>query len=272
MEDFMKLLKFFILSIFGIVLLITACSNNSTAPIVVTETIKDYFPTTINSYWKYNVYSTDSTGTWDVTSLTVEKWLVTATTTKFNKSATELTPVDETNKAVDSPNYFAVEGNKIYSLPSYIVPKTNFQLPLNLADAWYLIADKDGSSWSLGSQQIKDLSVPVPGYGTVVLNGTLTINCKKNGAMKDVKWGATLDKTNSAQDYTLEYAFDGNTTVIGLTVPVKFTAITHNWYSKSIGLIRATLDPLTITVTMLGSQVFNMQGNDKVLTEYNIAK
>ncbi len=261
----MKILNItLVLAFLAIMLIINGCSS-STSP----TTTKNFFPIVSGNYWVYASYNLDSLGNKDLTSLTTDSTVITGTQTLYGKSSFIFTTYNSKNGS--SSQNFYTENGKLYTAVANIMPDTTqIPLPLNIPEAWIVIADPDSSSWTIFTQTYDNTNVSLPGYGSAKLTGTFTIKGEK-GTQSTMQTGENQSISVTAQEYKLVYSFVGNVTITGLPLPMtlNFTGTRHSWYGENIGLIQSRTDPATISIGG-GLITQKIQGSESDMLRYHV--
>ncbi|MBI5325583.1 MAG: IPT/TIG domain-containing protein, partial [Ignavibacteriae bacterium] len=213
--------------------------------------LKNYFPNAVGNYWVYETFELDTAGNRDNNTREVDSVLITGTWNFLGKNSDIYTKY--TGSSSGKEYYYYTEGGKYYTnITNVMPPKLPF--PIDYQDAWIVIANPDSTSWTIFSQELKDVEMDLPGgQGKGTLNGTFIIKGEK-GLNQTMTTGENSSVNVNAQEYKLLYSYNGTITVIvsGIPVPINmnFTVTEHQWYGENIGLILDRVDPTTIQISV----------------------
>jgi hypothetical protein len=261
----MKLFKItLVLAFLAVMLIINGCSNSTS-----TTNPQNFFLVVSGNYWVYATYNLDTAGVKDMTSMTTDSTVITGTQTLYGKNSFIFTTYN--SKTGSKTQNFYTENGKLYTAVSSVIPDTTqFPLPLNIPNAWVVVADPDSASWTIFSQALNNADFPVPGYGTAKLTGTFAIRGEK-GSQSTMQTGENQTISVSAQEYRMIFSFNGTITIPGVPIPMtlNFAVTNHSWYGVNIGLIQSKTDPSTISVGG-GLITQKIQGTESDMLRYHV--
>jgi hypothetical protein len=248
---------------------ISSCSDDSSTTPTPTPTNKGntYFPLTKGSWWTYKIYSLDSNGAIDPTTLLTTKTAYDSTMTKDGHEASVFDILDTTGAKIDVSQYYYATSSQIWWY-SNLLPELPYSLPIDIPIAWYKIADSKGTEWTLFTQKLDSASFQFGSF-TILLNDTMKIKISYEG-IAQVNYGANLDKTVNAQKYKVTYTYGGASIIMGIPLQIPFTVEVYEYFGQNIGLIKEETKPSSVT-TILGSYSIT-NGSNKILLDYHIAK
>jgi len=242
--------------------IIVSCSeDNSTS----SNTNKDYFPTTVGSYWKFLTYELDSMsiripGTEDTT---IEK--IVGTETLYGKNAIIYVTSSSKNTGTDT-TYFAKEGTKVYTLLSLF---NNDFIPIEQGNQWVQIADfslSPGNQWTiLNDTTLATVDIP-PDIG---VSGKMTPTISIKARRGENTTFTIKGKPVNATEFIITFGMVIKLNVSGMPMPINlnFNVVNHIWFGEGIGIVRRQTDPFSINVII---QNFNFNGSRDELIDYSI--
>jgi len=256
-----KKLSIFILLIVSIIL-ISCSEDNSTS----NNTSKDYFPTSIGSYWKFLTYELDSMsirvpGTEDTL---IEKIVGTAVVN--GKNAVIYVSSYSSEQSSSDTTYFAKEGTKIYTLLSLF---NNDFIPIEEGNQWVQIADfslSPGNQWTiLNDTTLATIDLP-PDIG---FRGSMTPSVSIKGRRGENTLLTVKGKPVNAYEFIITFAMKIKLQITDTPLPVNrdFNVVNHIWFGEGIGFIRRQTDPFSVNVII---QKFNFNGSRDELIDYSI--
>lgn len=257
----MKFYKFkFILSFAAMVVVLWSCKDNTTNPPAST---KNYYPMTVGNYWVYQDYETDSLGNIIQNKMSIDSTYISGQTTKLGKQAYVF--VTTTNDTAPSENYFYKDAAKLYTFSNFINSDATSNF-FNISDRWVLLADDNGSQWTVFDTTVTNLPLDFGG-NTVNMSGRLTFSGQKGG-MTTVIWGKNKDKSLQAQEFITNVKFTGTVTVL-VPFNITMTSAIHTYYADNIGPVKTKMDPFKISTDLpIGSQT--MGGYETFMINYNV--
>lgn len=256
----MKRIVSFLVSISFIITLITSCSDNSTQP---SDSHKEFFPLSLNTYWIYDRYLLDDDGNPIEITKVQDSLVVTKTVLLLNKNCFEVSSFDFQNQLMEK-NYYYYESDAYYTLSDYInnlfkqVGKAlSFDIPISLPNKWLKIADFNQQSWQVTVDTIPEIEIMTG----VTIGGVMTIRGEKGIASKET----VLGKLNDVQQFILRINFDGKikSAFINGDVPINF--VITNYYAKDYGLFKTKNDKTNINY-IIGTATID--ASESKLTKY----
>ena len=261
----MKYKKTFLLVLMlSSMLLLYSCSETTS-----TNDVKNYFPNVVGNYWVYESFELDSLGNKNLATRSIDSTIITGTQNLFGKNSSIYTTYIDGGNSSDK-NYYT-ENGKLYSTIANVMPP-QMPIPIDYTDAWVIIADPDSTNWSIFSQTLTNVDMPLPGGGgTGKLNGDFTIKVEK-GLKQTINTGEGQTISVMAQEYKILYSFNGTITVGGFPIPLQliFTVTNHKWYGENIGLVLDRVDPTTIQVSVL--YTYSIKGSESDMLRYHVSQ
>ncbi len=229
-------------------------------------------PSSENTWWSYDFYELEKNGRKENTHRR-DSAVVTGTEMKFQQEAAVHQNYEDDQES--EKTYFHEESEQLYSLATYVYPSPEdlggFNIPLEVPDAWVLIADEQGTTWDIGSQDFDNIKVTVQGT-ELTIKGTFYVRGEK-GSKEDIDVKGSM---NSAQDYIITYGFDGKIKKIKIgPVPVdtdidlKFDLQNHFYYVNNLGLVKRVLEPTTVK-TGDPAPDYDIDGSESIIADYEI--
>ncbi|TAL69345.1 MAG: hypothetical protein EPN82_07320 [Bacteroidetes bacterium] len=209
----MKLISKLLLIVFSFIFLLSCTKDNTTNP-QQSETMADYMPLTIGSWWKYDLYNIDGLG--NRYNKTTGIFTITGTKIVDGKNAIVLTGQKENTDSIDEVVYYTIENEKLL-----------LYYPHAQDIGWFVYAD-----FKFDSIVLKDTTYITEYSGTT----------KENHDRMTLKKGAEKDFTIknkiihgiefvSEGIYIIKYRKDGFD-IIDSTI-----STAHNWFGKNVGYI-----------------------------------
>ncbi|MBI5324518.1 MAG: hypothetical protein HZB41_04480 [Ignavibacteriae bacterium] len=210
----MKLILKFWIVIFTIIYLLSCTKDNTTTP-QDTETMSDYMPLTIGSWWKYEQYDVDDFGT------RYNKMIYTLTVTETKIVSGKLGfVISAKSENSDSTHelYYHIEGEELFIFEEEIAEEYG---------GWLIFADLNNNLWTL--KDTTEISDSVGIHSESYTNWTI-----KKGGQKDFQLNG---RTIQSQEFISELIWiitDIKESVSDVDT-LKF--IGHTWYGKGVGMI-----------------------------------
>lgn len=234
-----------------------SCSeDNSTINSTNGPTTKNYFPTTVGSWWIYKSYDLDSNGVNVPESETYDTNRIVGSFNIAGKMATAI-EIRSSNGSVDT-SFFYYENNKIYSLISIF---NNDLIPIE-GDQWIMVADFNSSAWTI----LKDTtlgSFNMPGYGTIT--PTLGITGRKGNSTNVVVKGKVIP----SQEFIITMKINIQISIQEYPLPINATVevLNHIFFGENVGNVGTQTDPSVLNVVIFQEKI---PGHRSELIDYSI--
>ena len=157
--------------------------------------------------------------------------------------------------------YVAVEGQRLYQ---YMSNLGNDQLLVPFG-GWILLADFNGTEWTVLDTTIKDQDVDFGGGQTGKLNAKFTIKGKKLDKENITVKGETVEAQEFLQ--TVEI-MDGSITVGGVDIPLNQTINVTFWFGKNVGIAKTYQPATKMTIPMFGNM--QIDGSKSDILDYSV--
>ncbi len=266
----MRLLRSFlaITALFAFIVL-TSCSDDTTNP----TNSSDYFPSKAGNFWVYETVTKDDK---DVEIKTTDSTVAMGVETKLSKQAS--VNKNFVDGKLSTTSYEYVDSQKLYQLLAGFLPAEStlgFPLPLEIPDAWALMADANATTgWDIATIPLDNMEIDIPGTGLVkIKSGNIKFAGLKGGKMDVTAAG----KTMSAQEFTINSIFTSTISVTFQGVPIdvslNFTITTKRYYADKVGLVKSISMPATISAKALGTvEIFKREfkGSTSTLLRYTV--
>lgn len=248
-----SIISLLLLSI-ALFLSLQSCSeDNSTND---NTTTKNYFPTTVGSWWIYETFELDSNGVKIQKTLRYDTAKVVGS---FNIAGKMATAIEERSgdNSIDT-GYFSYENDKIYTLLSIFDNET---IPIK-GNQWIIIADFNSTNWTILKDTTLD-PIEVPDFGT--LTPTLGITGRKGNATNFVVKGKSIP----AQEFVITMKYNLKISIPGVPLPINapLDIILRIIFGENIGIVVRQMDPYQINFTVF-QEKFN--GSRSELIDYSI--
>ncbi|MFH1050320.1 MAG: hypothetical protein V1779_05235 [bacterium] len=227
-----------------------------------------YFPDQIGSYWIYETYDLDTLDRIELTSLSIDSIIVESELMKANKKAKQFVRYSRSglNYQKAGEFYYAIEGNKLYSLQTYLskfFQGMPYQL-VNFSDSeWIKIVDPDDDLWRIYRMNLEDVSIPNLPF--VKLNGKIDVLASWEGK-------ETLNvngKSIVADEYLITFEFDADLTIpLFGNINIGIERELYQYYANDIGLVFETLSSSALSFPVVGN--INLPGYQSKLIKFNI--
>ncbi|TAL70410.1 MAG: hypothetical protein EPN82_02020 [Bacteroidetes bacterium] len=245
--------------------IVTANGKQSNA--VAITILQNYFPNAVGNYWVYESFMLDTAGNRDNGTRTIDSVAITGSWNFLGKYSDIYTAY--TGTSGEKEKYYYSENGRFYTNITNVMPP-QMPIPIDYTDAWIVIADPDSASWSIFSQELKDVEMDLPGgQGKGILNGTFLIMGEK-GLKQTITTGETPSINPMSQEYKILYSYQGKITVQGIPFDLNFTVTEHQWYGENIGLVLDKVDPTTIQISFLFKYV--IQGSESSMLRYHVSQ
>ena len=238
---------FLLLPVLAMMLLFSSCKkdNNPVGP--SSTKFSDYLPVTVDTYWDFESYETDSLGN-RLGNPTTYRVKVKGPALIDGKQCTEFIQSDD-GFITQQSTYLYIDGSKVwsYGLGEIIgQPK------------WFIMGDLQGTSWDIATVPLDGFEIE--GYQ---LKGTMKITGSKGTTKKITVKGKSID----CQEFKMTISITGSVDYMGVPVALKSTVVAHSWVGFGVGLVQTTTDPTKVEFSGLTTY---QGGSDDILVDYLI--
>jgi hypothetical protein len=242
-------------------LVFTACDDNTTTP---TPTEDNYYPVAVGNYWIYDSYVVDKDGTEATEISNSDSVYVVAAEENATQAYTTYTINTDMNynkadEMTQDVNLFRFsDDKKLHADILYLFPQTHPLLNtiksmigtqisnigyVQIADfkaiePWILLPEFTMDTLTLAGYQVKDITYTINGeheaQQTIDVNGT----------------------NYACEVMAITHKLKGKVTVTGLgDVPVEINIKIDNYYAKDMGLVRKSVNPVSIPLGITSFQL-----------------
>ncbi|MBI5324519.1 MAG: hypothetical protein HZB41_04485 [Ignavibacteriae bacterium] len=228
-------------------LFVLSCSKDNTTDPQSTETMADYMPLTIGSWWKYEGYEIDNFGN----RYNKSTFILTITGIKYfdGKNTFVLTGQKDNTDSIKEFGYCAIEDEKLLL---YITTEAAKGI------GWLVWVDFKSDSIIL-----KDTTYITDSGGDIIENHDMVT--LKKGMKKDF---TVKNKIIQAQEFISEGIYITKKTKDGIDYFDSTISTNHNWFGKNVGYIYGTS-----TFKMSGSNYpwpYFQHNTETILIDYEI--
>ncbi|TAL69344.1 MAG: hypothetical protein EPN82_07315 [Bacteroidetes bacterium] len=243
----MKLISKLLIVVFSFIIILSCTKDNITNP-QQSETMADYMPLTIGSWWKYEYYDIDPLGTRynkRLYTYYVSDIQVIAGIQAFNIAIKTENP----DTTVDGMLFYAIKNGKFLQYLNYpeFIEKYG----------WIVYADFNSEQWALED--------------TLIIKDSTGMHCethytwifKKGGQRNYQIKGMSIQ----AQEFVSEEIWISNDLIDGYKYNDTLKFIIHTWYGKNVGIIHQRLNEIN---SLLDVPSPSKAGKEFVLIDYEI--
>jgi hypothetical protein len=242
----MKMMRYSLLiAVAGLALMLASCSDNNTNPII--QNMSEYFPTSMGSWWKYENWILDSTGT-RVKLNSEDSIVVEGTTFMAGKQVIIMADYsrDTLGRMRKDTSFVAIEGSKLMFYANLIFSDGD-SIP------WLTMADLSSANWRIYEKSIKDSNMQVKTEYYTMMAGT-------EGGLLDY----TIKNTNiKAQEFTINSITRTSVITPSDTTLSDQEGSEQDLYGKGIGAVYSKY-------MMTKNSGFPLTGYETVLIDYYI--
>ncbi len=254
------------IAVFLTVLILTSCSEDSTNPSddnSNNSNINPYFPYKIGSEAVYKSYNLDDNDNLIDTTMSEYKTIAKEKQTIKDKEALIFENQKMNGEKIGSST-MSINSTQIF-MYFKLLPEMDIDLPIEIAEDWYLIFDLNKTRWDLYSKYIDNETINFGNFN-IILQDTFKIYVTYDGT-ENVTWGENNDKTDEAKVYTINYEYMGKASTAGLPIQIPFKAKNHYYYVENLGLVKTKFD--NVYVSFLSSNLKIIGGFVDILQSIN---
>jgi len=258
----MKNIKLNILSLIALAgfLLFSCSDNNSTTP-TLNDDPKDFYKMELGNYWVYQIDQTDTSANTMPNTTSYDSTVITSSLQYQGKTAlkTRHYYTDENNENMEEDVYYSVEDSKFYL---WADDYGNEQLKVPFG-SWLLIADFDGTTWTLLDSTIT-LNLQLDSN----ISGVLNAEIKLTGSKGNKQQISIKNQNHEAQVFNQTLTVKGTLSLGIIPLPIDETMIIKYYFVKGIGLSRVEQNALGIAIPLIGAYI--IPGRLQILLNYNV--
>lgn len=225
-------------------------SSNNTP---ITNSLYDYVPTEIGSWWEYEDYEVDEDGNESEEPVKIKSILENVETIGDSTFVNMINYSMDNNENVGEINYKIV-GNKLYSANFIDLP-----IPMDNPPE-VLLMDYDKNEWEVLNLDDYEISF----FGTEI-----TSSIRGNAQKSYTETIKVKNKNIECQTVDYEIKVTGETVYMGQNVQISTEIESKVWLGIGVGIVKSRVSPVEISIFGINEV---LPGTNRYLTDYQIAK
>lgn len=242
---------------------------------VINEMIGNLYPFSGGTFWVYNYFMLDSSNNRVQGSNLKDSLIVFGQANFFGKDCFIIqkysTNPDNFQYEKKDDQYFYTEDNKLYTHPNFFVDLlnlsgTSIQLPFQLDEKWYKIADRTQMQWDIYTKVFVDEPMK---FGTTdgTVDGKLTIEGHYDGTENVT----TPAQSGNSFKFKMKIKFDGKVSVAAMGISdldLKLDREIEFYYMAEIGRVKMKMKAMKVVIPNLTDT--SIPGFETELLTYSI--